>query len=107
MDDTTMTATFNPTPEFRKILDELCVPKVEYVVEDPITIEATTEFGETMRYPTAIRERVVRCRDCKHADCYESGLIGPFILCSHFESEGCKSMVEPSGFCAWGERRNE
>lgn len=50
------------------------------------------------------RERVVRCRDCKHAECYESGLVGPFILCSHFESEGCKAMVEPSGFCAWGER---
>lgn len=54
-----------------------------------------------------LRERIVRCRDCKHAECYESGLIGPFILCSHFESEGCKAMVEPDGFCAWGEQREE
>ena len=50
-------------------------------------------------------EAVVRCRDCKHAECYESGLVGPFILCSHFESEGCKAMVEPSGFCACGGTR--
>ena len=53
------------------------------------------------------RERIVRCRDCKHAECYESGLAGPFILCSHFESEGCKAMVEPSGFCAWGQGRED
>lgn len=53
------------------------------------------------------RERIVRCLDCEHAECYESGLAGLFILCSHFESEGCKAMVEPSGFCAWGEERED
>lgn len=92
MMDTTMTVTFDPSPEFREILDELCAPKEEYVVESPITIEATTEFGETTRYPTAIRERIVRCRDCAHfleGDCL-------LLRVSMPDMDG--------GFCAWGER---
>lgn len=91
MEDTTMTATFVPSPEFRKTLDELSVPKAEYVVEDPIIIEATTESGETMRYPTAVRERVVRCRDC--------AMRGPDGFC-----DLVGRRVMPDGFCAWGER---
>lgn len=64
MDDMTMTATFVPSQKFRKILDKLSVPKAEYIVEDPIFIEAMIDSGETVRYPTAVRERIVRCRDC-------------------------------------------
>lgn len=98
MDDMTMTATFVPSPEFQKILDELSVAKVEYVVEDPIFIEAITKSGETMRYPTAVREHIVRCRDCasyrpggkSHAPRCEKS-IGTFV-------------PNPNGFCAWGER---
>lgn len=98
MEERTTTLTFVPSPEFRKILDELSVPKAEYVVEDPITVEATTESGETMRYPTAVRERIVRCRDCRRAfeergELWCRGIVGP--------------PVEPDGFCAWGERRGE
>lgn len=96
-----MTAMFEPTPEVRELLEG---KPTEYIVVNPVTVEAEFEDGRVVRYPQEIRERIVRCRDCKHAECYESGLIGPFILCSHFESEGCKAMVEPSGFCAWGER---
>ena len=67
--------------------------------------EYVVEYKDEGMYATCAKERVVRCRDCAHAECYESGLVWPFILCSHFESEGCKAMVEPSGFCAWGEPR--
>lgn len=96
MDDMTMTATFVPSPESQKILDELSAPKAEYVVENPVFIEATTKSGETVRYPTAVRERIVRCRDCRRS----------------FEERGelwCRWIVgppvEPDGFCAWGERK--
>ena len=95
MDDMTMTSTLVPSPEFRKIRDELSTQKDEYVVESPIIIEATVKSGEAMRYPTAVRERIVRCRDCRRAfeergDLWCRGIVGP--------------PVEPDGFCAWGER---
>lgn len=100
MKDATMTMTFNPTPEFEKILDELSVPKAEYVVESPITIEATTDSGEIMRYPTAIRERVVRCRHCAMYDA-EDG------MCMRDpEHTGRGWHAHPYGFCAWGSPRN-
>lgn len=114
MEERTTTLTFVPSPEFRKILDELSVPKDEYVVEDPIIVEATTESGETMRYPTAVRERIVRCRDCKHGYpfCDSSSYAG-MIDCLHFaqwdyyDDEPGVWPVKPDGFCAWGERRGE
>ena len=49
-------------------------------------------------------EEVVRCRDCKHfaADksdhVYRSGW-----RCKRWDTD----MVEPTGFCKWGERRAE
>lgn len=98
MEERTTTLTFVPSPEFRKILDELSVPKAEYVVEDPIIVEATTESGETMRYPTAVRERIVRCRDCSS---YRPG--------GNRHKPRCEKSIgtfapDPDGFCAWGER---
>lgn len=44
------------------------------------------------------RERVVRCRDCRRSfeergDLWCRGIVGP--------------PIEPDGFCAWGERRDE
>ena len=57
------------------------------------------------------RERVVRCRDCKHAMEYRSkSILGTELVtltCSGpiqgAYSEGAD--VEPDGFCAWGEPR--
>lgn len=51
------------------------------------------------------RERVVRCRDCKHA--YQRG---GGIYCSLFLRWGRNDNpvplpVEPDGFCRWGVRR--
>ena len=49
------------------------------------------------------RERVVRCRDCKHAiTSYRDGLprcAGPLVMEA--------TLVSPDGFCAWGEPREE
>ena len=53
----------------------------------------------------AIGEPLVRCRDCAYI-CkreYANGL--EYHTCSYFDSEYAE--VEPGGFCAWGERRNE
>ena len=47
------------------------------------------------------RERVVRCRDCKHAiTSYRDGLprcAGPLVMEA--------TLVSPDGFCAWGEEK--
>lgn len=46
-------------------------------------------------------ERIVRCRDCKHAiTSYRDGLprcAGPLVMEA--------TLVSPDGFCAWGEPR--
>ena len=51
------------------------------------------------------RERVVRCRDCKHG-------MGGGNLCSMFafplgDGHIIPADVEPDGFCAWAEPREE
>lgn len=53
-------------------------------------------------------ERIVRCRDCVHAEEIESGVFGSLVLCDYWlRDEECKTFVEPDGFCSWGERRGE
>lgn len=59
------------------------------------------------------RERIVRCRDCKHATEHRSkSILGTELVtltCSGpiqgAYSEG--TDVEPDGFCAWGEERED
>lgn len=41
-----------------------------------------------------IKERVVRCRDCKRCMAYMAGTYCDYMAHS----------VEPDGFCAWGQR---
>ena len=43
---------------------------------------------------------IVRCRDCVYFDKYENDEIS---VCYRFDNE--QPIVEPDGFCAWGERR--
>lgn len=99
----TMTATFEPTLEVRKLLEG---KPTEYVVVNPVEVEAKFEDGRVVRYPQDIRERVTRCRDCKHA--YPRG---GELDCSHFmqwdyySDEPGHWPVEPDGFCAWGSPR--
>ena len=45
---------------------------------------------------------VVRCKDC--AKSYEKDVFG---LRSVLECSRTDLVVQPDGFCAWGERRNE
>ena len=55
------------------------------------------------------RERVVRCRDCRHA---VGGFDTDTLNCLHFEQwdyyddQPGDWPVEPDGFCAWGEERD-
>lgn len=94
-----MTATFEPTPEVRKLLEG---KPAEYIVVNPVAIEAEFEDGRVVRYPQEIRERIVRCRDCKHAIMsYQDGhprCSGPMVTEA--------TLVDPDGFCAWGEERD-
>ncbi len=65
----------------------------EYIVEEP------SEHGASWR----VHERIVRCKRCRkfHLDNsdhdYRSGW-----WCDRWDTD----MVEPGGFCAWGERKD-
>ena len=67
-------------------------------------LEVIVDFsGGTVGAFTA-GEQIVRCRDCKRFSVdqsdhdYRSGW-----LCDRWHTD----MVEPNGFCAWGEQRKE
>ena len=60
----TMTATFEPTLDVLKLLEG---KPTEYVVVNPVTVEASFKDGRVVRYPQEMRERVVRCRDCRRS----------------------------------------
>lgn len=89
----TMTATFESTLDVLKLLEG---KPTEYIVVNPTIIEAKFRTGEVRRYPQDIRERVVRCRNCRRSfeergELWCRGIVGP--------------PIEPRGFCAWGEPR--
>lgn len=44
------------------------------------------------------RVRIVRCRDCKH---FAANIHGSYC------KKSITTIGNPSGFCAWGERRGE
>jgi len=59
-----------------------------------------------------LHERIVRCRDCEHAEESESGalfcngyLVELWDWYNDIPNNGVK--VEPDDFCAWGERKKE
>lgn len=47
------------------------------------------------------RERVVRCRDCAHAEPMPLAF-SDRLICAYLDD----MSVEPDGFCAWGEPRS-
>ena len=54
------------------------------------------------------RERVVRCRDCRHAiEGRDAGTLDcmHFARWDYYDDEPGHWPVEPDGFCAWGEER--
>ena len=76
----------------------------EYVCELPVEGMASFMSGGEL---IPVRERIVRCRDCRYATDEGYG-------CKHFSHyeqgasyrwEDVPADVEPDGFCAWGERR--
>ena len=68
----------------------------EYIVEEPSDRSASWR----------VRERIVRCRDCKHATPDTSGRkrYKGYLWCDEL-TEGIGFSVAPNDFCAWGERR--
>lgn len=83
----------------------------EYIYADAVRNEGntwmvTSPSGER-------RERIVRCRDCKHAIEHRSkSILGTelvTLICSGLiqgaYSEGAD--VEPDGFCAWASERDQ
>ncbi len=91
----TMTATFEPTLDVYKLLEG---KPTEYVVVNPVTVEARFKDGDVMRYPQEIRERVTRCRNCAHYSNRNGG------YCELLEFASTDMQY---GFCAWGEPREE
>ena len=41
---------------------------------------------------------VVRCKDCKHSECYDA-----LLYCGH--TRGLAGSVAPNNFCSYGERK--
>ena len=80
----------------------------EYIWGELVIDSYTNSFGnvvETVKECGERRERVVRCRDCKHG-------MGGGGLCALFsfplgDGHIIPADVEPGGFCAWGEPREE
>lgn len=57
------------------------------------------------------QEQIVRCKDCKFCEQQKVRYApNPIYVCLAdwcMGSEGDNPLVEPDGFCAWGERRND
>ena len=87
----------------------------EYIVYESESVEVTDYLGDRHRvYHHEKREEIVRCRDCKHAHhdpaWQPDRRFKPVDLWScHAEwcegFEGDHPVVEPDGFCKWGERK--
>lgn len=60
-------------------------------------------------YHDPIREEIVRCCDCKHHEylnvSYSDKLFSVCLSEQWIGAEGDNPLVEPDGFCAWGERK--
>lgn len=80
----------------------------EYVihVEDAKTLYGNANFPFSL--DAYLREEIVRCRDCKyHESMTVSYLDKPLSVCVSEQwvgAEGDNPLVEPDGFCKWGER---
>ena len=73
-------------------------------------VEFIVEYKDEGLYTTRAKEPVVRCKNCKHAveicgtnklDCMH------FAQWDYYCDEPGQWLVEPNGFCAWGEPEEE
>lgn len=77
----------------------------EYVV-DVTNAEVITGLSDiSALWGLPVRERIVRCRDCKHYAEHEWIIATDVSDVCHFFGDGVK--VEPDGFCKWGVRRTD
>ena len=75
----------------------------EYICEKVVAGYDTTgeEARPIVRFASP-RERITRCRNCRYG--YKGGM-----LCTYFATQDddeltiMPAIVEPDGFCAWGE----
>ena len=70
----------------------------EYVTDFPVSLRLKDGKWHVVEPMFERRERVVRCRDCRRSfeergELWCRGIVGP--------------PIEPDGFCAWGEPREE
>lgn len=80
----------------------------EYVVDlnGVETKEVVTDDDRLMAlWGLPVRERIVRCRDCKHYVDHEWFIATDVSDVCHFWADGNGVKVEPDGFCKWGERK--
>lgn len=81
----------------------------EYIIEIPDEYFASCDTERDMYYPDERDSAMpitplVRCRDCKRYNNQEPG--GEIGTCNiGLEDLDLLSVVDPDGFCAWGERR--
>lgn len=56
-----------------------------------------------------VREKLVRCRDCKYEtdDGYGCKFFSHYEQGAYYQWEDVPAEVEPDGFCKWGERRTD
>ena len=72
----------------------------EYIVR--ITDDMPYEIKAELNAWYIESEPIVRCRDCKHYELHPGGI----DACNREHEESDWYMiVEPEGFCSWGERK--
>lgn len=76
----------------------------DYIIRTERINEAWSSYAT--RYTYSIKfDEIVRCKDCKHYRESEWVIATDVSHVCHFFADGVQ--VEPDGFCAWGERREE
>ena len=82
----------------------------EYVVKgaepNETVLHSRTTNGYEAWHWLPVREEIVRCKDCK----FQHETLDGIILCEFWTDsydEDALPSVEPDGFCAWGERRED
>lgn len=80
----------------------------EYIIDatDALLGDA---FDARAWYGARLKEELVRCRDCRHSN--HGGTMCAFFaswepVAGGDEYERVDAIVEPDGFCKWGERRS-
>ena len=75
----------------------------EYII-DMTNSSYKSESGLLCADVSQLREEIVRCRDCKH---YTGKKITCGAIVLGYDCSLLSAVVEPDGFCSWGERRTD